>query len=92
MQQVRTCGKSILSDEILSLKKAAAEAVWIGLRRSQGIDGAWFQQRFKQSILSYFQQDLEPWLQSGHLIWQDKKLQLTDKGIPLTDAVASTVF
>jgi len=85
-------GQSILSHETLKLKEAAAEAVWVGLRRKDGIHDIWFNQRFEKSLFDYFQLELEPWLQSQHLTWQNQNLKLTDKGIPLADAVASAVF
>ncbi|MDQ6995726.1 MAG: radical SAM family heme chaperone HemW [Mariprofundaceae bacterium] len=92
MKHASSMGQSMLSDECLSCDEAAAEALWIGLRRSEGIDDVWFKQRFHQSILAYFHQDLDTWLKSQHLQWKGQHLQLTNKGIPLADAIASAVF
>ena len=85
-------GTAINSDESLSLKQAAAEAVWIGLRRKEGIDDIWFSKRFTKSIHDYFQHELEPWINSKHLVWNKHHLQLTPSGLPLADAIAASVI
>jgi len=85
-------GTAINSDESLALQQAAAEAVWVGLRRKGGIDNIWFKNRFKKDITAYFQSDLEPWLNDHKLIWHGQQLQLTESGIPLADAIAGSVI
>ncbi|MBL4761059.1 MAG: radical SAM family heme chaperone HemW [Mariprofundaceae bacterium] len=90
-QAIQT-GSAINSDESLALQQAAAEAVWVGLRRKNGIDNTWFKQRFKRDITEYFQSDLEPWLNDNKLIWHGQQLQLTESGIPLADAIAESVI
>jgi len=85
-------GSAINSDESLTLQQAAAEAVWVGLRRKGGIDNTWFKQRFKQGITDYFQHELEPWLSGKKLTWKNRRLQLTQSGIPLADAIAESVI
>lgn len=85
-------GTAINSDESLALQQAAAEAVWVGLRRKGGIDNIWFKNRFKKDIIAYFQSDLEPWLNDHKLIWHGQQLQLTESGIPLADAIAGSVI
>jgi len=90
-QAIQT-GSAINSDESLALQQAAAEAVWVGLRRKNGIDNTWFKQRFKRDITEYFQSDLEPWLNDHKLIWHGQQLQLAKSGIPLADAIAGSVI
>jgi len=90
-QAIQT-GSTINSDESLALQQAAAEAVWVGLRRKDGIDNIWFKNRFKKDITAYFQNDLEPWLNDHKLIWHGQQLQLTESGIPLADAIAESVI
>ncbi|MDQ6967835.1 MAG: coproporphyrinogen III oxidase, partial [Mariprofundaceae bacterium] len=82
----------INSDESLNLQQAAAEAVWVGLRRKNGIDNTWFSKRFDKNIMAYFQAELNPWLQDNKLIWQGQQLQLTQSGTPLADAIAESVI
>lgn len=85
-------GTAINSDESLSLQQAAAEAVWIGLRRKTGVNDLWFQQRFEKSVNVYFQSELAPWLDDKKLTWQQSQVQLTEEGIPLADAIAASVI
>ena len=91
-QQSLNHGKAYQYDETLNIQQAEAEAVWVGLRRQTGISTPWFQQRFQQSLMHMFQQELSPWLQQGHLIHQHGRLQLTASGIPLTDSIAGSVI
>ncbi len=90
-QAIQT-GSAINNDESLALQQAAAEAVWVGLRRKGGIDNVWFKQRFEQDITAYFQSDLEAWLNDNKLTWHGQQLQLTESGIPLADAIAESVI
>ncbi|MDQ6957328.1 MAG: radical SAM family heme chaperone HemW, partial [Mariprofundaceae bacterium] len=90
--QAMQIGSAINSDETLSLQQAAAEAVWVGLRRKNGIDNIWFKQRFEQGITDYFKHELEPWLNDSKLIWNNQQLQLTEAGTPLADAIAESVI
>ncbi len=90
-QAIQT-GSAINSDESLALQQAAAEAVWVGLRRKGGIDNRWFENRFQQDITAYFQSDLEAWLNDNKLIWHGQQLQLAESGIPLADAIAESVL
>jgi len=80
------------SHETLSLQQAAAEAVWVGLRRQNGINDIWFRQRFEKGIHDYFQNELSVWLSNDKLIWQQQQLQLSQAGIPLADAIAASVL
>ena len=92
IQQSLCHGKAINSEESLTLEQAAAEAVWLGLRRKDGIDNHWFSKRFKSGINTYFQHELSPWINNHHLTWNQHHLQLTDTGIPLADAIAESVI
>jgi len=83
---------AINSDETLSLQQAAAEAVWVGLRRKGGVNNTWFKQRFQKNIHEYFTSELEPWISRNKLTWNNEYLQLTEAGIPLADAISESVI
>ncbi|MDX8396102.1 MAG: radical SAM family heme chaperone HemW [Mariprofundaceae bacterium] len=83
-------GPAISSDEHLTRNKAAAEAIWLGLRRTDGIDQTWFEKRFQTSLSS--QQALIPWLEDGYLTFTNNHLHLTDKGLPFADSIASSLL
>jgi len=61
--QAMQTGSAINSDEALGQQQAAAEAVWVGLRRKNGIDDIWFKNRFGQGITDYFEHELGSWLE-----------------------------
>ena len=92
IQQAMRMGSAIHSDETLTRSEAAAEALWVGLRRQEGVDDRWFEQRFGQSIMASFQTELQPWLTSNHLTWHGSQLHLTAQGVPLADAIAAAVI
>jgi len=92
MEQALSTGLAINSDENLNPYQAAAEAIWVGLRRKDGLDDLWFTQRFGQSIMDSFSVELTPWMNRKQLIWQAQQLQLTPLGIPLADAIAASVL
>ena len=92
MRHAMRDGKAYQYDETLDIQQAAAEAVWVGLRRTTGVSSAWFAQRFQHDLMGMFQHEWAPWLQQGHLIHQHGQLQLTPSGIPLADSIAACVI
>jgi len=92
IEQALATGFAINSDESLNPSQASAEAIWVGLRRKDGIDNVWFTQRFGQSIMDSFIHELTPWMNRKQLVWQGQQLQLTPLGIPLADAIAASVL
>ncbi|MDX8392325.1 MAG: radical SAM family heme chaperone HemW [Mariprofundaceae bacterium] len=84
--------RAINSQETLSLKQAAAEAVWLGLRRSEGISLAWFRERFACELQDTFSSALRPWLQTGDLTISRESLKLSEKGLNLADSIAVAVL
>ena len=85
-------GKAINSQETLKLEQAAAEACWLGLRRSEGINRAAFQQRFGFDVWQQFSTALQPWHQQQQLAVTDRAIHLTNKGLPMADAIAASVL
>ena len=85
-------GRAINSSEELSKDTAAAEALWQGLRRTGGISNAWFTERFGESALDLFKDQLQPWFDSGSLVSNDGTLALTADGLPFADSIAAELF
>lgn len=85
-------GRAINSDEKLPKAIAEAEALWQGLRRTDGISNRWFTERFAVDIQTRFGKELEPWLAEQKLVWDDDNLRLTDKGLPFADSIAEGLF
>jgi oxygen-independent coproporphyrinogen-3 oxidase len=85
-------GKAINNEEKLERNKAAAEALWQGLRRTDGISDQWFSKRFGVGIQTRFGDELSPWLKRHQLIWEGDHLHLTDEGLPFADSISEELF
>lgn len=82
----------INSHENLPREKAAAEAIWLGLRRTAGVERARFTNRFGVDVGSLFGAALLPWKESGHLHDTVTGLQLSDLGLSMADSIAVSVL
>ena len=89
---VEVSGCSAESVELLKTEKAAAEAVWLGLRRREGVDRVWFESRFGLDVWWHFAPELSVWRDSGHLALTDQSMYLTPQGIVLADAISEAVL
>jgi len=85
-------GTAINSQESLDRNQAAAEACWLGLRRSDGINRQDFQRRFGFDVWQHFQPQLQTWSNDAKLILRKESLQLSESGIALTDAISASVL
>jgi oxygen-independent coproporphyrinogen III oxidase len=65
----------------------AIEAIFLGLRRLEGIDLAHFESRYGLRILEAFGADLEPVVDAGLVEARDGRLRLTRKGLALSNEV-----
>ncbi len=82
----------VSNEERLPKSRAAAEAVWLGLRRRHGIRRAAFCARFGTDVWTLFAQQLKPWLHSGHLKLSKDSLFLTSSGRTMADSVALSLL
>ncbi len=85
-------GRALNSDERLPKATAEAEALWQGLRRTDGVSNKWFTERFGVDIQTRFGDELAPWLRDGELVWNGDQLALTDRGLPFADSIAGDLF
>ncbi|GMR00158.1 MAG: radical SAM family heme chaperone HemW [Zetaproteobacteria bacterium] len=85
-------GSAINSREQLSTPQAAAESVWLGLRRTDGISREWFKARFGADPEILFGDALSPWEKNGCLNVTSERLNLTEKGLGLADSIAASVL
>ncbi len=83
---------AINTRESLDSQKAAAEAGWLALRRTAGIERSLFRQRFHRDAWQYFSNQLDPWHKQGMLNVDDRGIRLTENGLPLADAIAASVL
>jgi len=85
-------GSSINNSETLSVEQAAAEAVWLGLRRAAGVDRSCFRHRFHSDAWQRFADQLQPWYMRGMLEVDDVGIRLSEEGLPMADAIAASVL
>lgn len=68
------------------------EYVLTGLRTMWGIDKAYVQDRFNDSLNRHFQVELEKLKKTSYLQIENNKITLTEEGIIVADGVASDLF
>ena len=85
-------GIAVGADEVLERRGAAAEAVWLGLRRRDGISRPWFAGRFGEDVLAMFGPALEKWMQSEAIEVDGAWLRLSNKGLIQADSIAADLF
>lgn len=92
VQAVFRDGAAIHTQESLSQKHSAAEALWLGLRRERGVCRHSFQQRFGFDAWEHFSSALKLWHKCGSLAVTDSHICLTPEGLPLADSIAGSVL
>jgi len=92
VESVMAVGNAINAQESLDQAQAAAEACWLGLRRSAGIDRKQFQQRFGMDVWERFQAPLQGWRSDGKLVLSDAALHLSKTGIAFADSISASVL
>ena len=85
-------GKAVKSEDPLNCQQAAAEAFWIGLRRTGGINRTAFKERFDIDACQAFSTELQPWIDHHQLAIHDDAIHLTDNGLALADEIAASVL
>jgi len=85
-------GTAMNSSESLDREQSAAEAVWLGLRRAEGIDRSGFICRFGFDVWDHFSDQLSPWLKQGMIAMSATNIHLTQEGLALTDEIAASVL
>jgi len=83
-------GTAVNSHEVLKLNQAMGEAVWLGLRKDQGIDMQWFEQRFSASLQVTYPVLFQQWINQGKLLQEGHRLRLTAEGLSLADEIAAS--
>lgn len=92
IDKARDEGKAINSRECLDLRTAAAEAIWMGLRRHAGLSRQWFSRRFGNDVMFTFGDALQAWQQRGDLHVDENHLCLSETGLIQADSVATDLF
>ena len=77
------------SAETLRLPQRAAEAVWLGLRRTAGVDLMAVQERLQWPAIDAFATVIADHAARGLVAWDGRHLRLTDDGLLLADRVSA---
>lgn len=92
MRQLHETGHAIAQQEEIPPRLAAAEAVWLGLRRTDGIDCRAFAVRFGATPWRMFAETLAPFAARGLLDHDAERLRLSETGLALADDIAAAVI
>lgn len=80
--------------EDLTLEQAIGEAIWLGLRQSEGLHQGRFATRFGRDVAAIYPVLLRQWLGQGMLETYHKAgccyLRLTDKGLNIADDITAS--
>jgi len=80
-------------EERLAPQQAAREAIWLGLRRTSGVQSNWFVPRFGQTPASICQSRLQAWQRRGWIrLAPDGSLQATEEGLLQLDTIAAELL
>lgn len=82
----------VREEETLSPTDLFNEQILIGLRTKWGVDQQLLRERFGPEKIKPFEKDIQPWLQSGHVIDTGSHFQLTHEGRFLADYISSQCF
>ena len=87
MQQINEKGQAIAGKERLTKKETLEEGIFLGLRRTSGINMNWFAARFNTQLKNLCRQKIAE-LKTGGLIYEDGSIiRLTRKGLTLSNEV-----
>lgn len=84
---MRTCGTARAGAISLAPDERAREALFLGLRRREGITLPDFYERYGVDILARYGHDLESAREHGLIEWEGERLKLTRKGLILANEV-----
>jgi len=92
IKAVANQGRAINTQESLDINRAAAESIWLGLRRSGGINCDAFRNRFGFDLLEQVSNTLQPWQKQQMLHIDENTISLTENGLIMADAIAESVL
>jgi oxygen-independent coproporphyrinogen-3 oxidase len=84
MRRLPVSGKEELTGEQLMI-----EAVYLGLRKTEGIDLDLFERRFGTSFFQLFEEELKKFEEKGYLHATQNRCALTPKGMLFLDSIAA---
>ncbi|MFN4362406.1 radical SAM family heme chaperone HemW [Chryseobacterium hispalense] len=93
-QYIKKLSANLLAkeEEILSLNDQFNEMIMIGLRTIWGVDLESLKEKFNNSILEHFHNEIKPKLEEGILMTENNYLKIPEKHWFMADGIASDLF
>ena len=85
-------GELNFEKEELTINQCYNEYILTSLRTIWGIDLDYLERAFGIGYLSFFIEEVQPYIQSGHVLNEEKKIYLSDKGKLIADKISSDLF
>ena len=85
-------GELNFEKEELTINQCYNEYILTSLRTIWGIDLDYLERAFGSGYLSFFIAEVQPYIQSGHVLNEEKKIYLSDKGKLIADKISSDLF
>ena len=85
-------GELNFEKEELTINQSYNEYILTSLRTIWGIDLDYLERAFGSGYLSFFIEEVQPYIQSGHVLNEEKKIYLSDKGKLIADKISSDLF
>jgi oxygen-independent coproporphyrinogen-3 oxidase len=92
LRDVQQGRRPIAGEEILDREQRMIEAVYLGLRTAEGIDGAGFERDFGVDLTAVFGPTLEELCQRRLLAASGSRLALTEKGMRFHESVSARLI
>lgn len=91
---IQSLGKGIVpfEKEILTEDDLYNEYVMIKLRLREGIDLIDLLTKFGEEKLKFFQENISPWVASGHVLMMSETCYLSTEGKLMADGIAASLF
>lgn len=80
-------GKRLESETMLTENEKIEEFIITGLRTKYGIDKYEFENRFKADIAALYKKQLDLFIKSGHMAYNNGVYTLTNKGIDVSNSI-----
>ncbi|MGD2273050.1 MAG: radical SAM family heme chaperone HemW [Desulfobacterales bacterium] len=81
--------EAIAGKETLTQEQLMIEAIYLGLRQTEGIDLAGFEAKFKIPFIDQFQEEIKRFEEKGYLRVTDQQCALSSKGMCFLDSIAA---
>ena len=87
MHRIQDAGLAIAGEERLTRQEAIEEGIFLGLRKTRGIDDDWFSMRFNKTLKDLYLPVIERLRKQGLVCEQGNNIRLTRRGVLMSNEV-----